>query len=109
MDFFSVWGAQPLDTYHCPVFFLVCLQVPSGVGHFGLCDGYEVHFAAIRSCFADDLLCAKPWVKCLHASFRSGPSGWPSFGRAVQDSAFSITVCPVVFHALARVDSLHLS
>ena len=67
------------------VFSLVFLQVPSGVGHFGLCDRYEVHFAAIRTCFADDLLRAKAWAKCLHASFRSGPSGRPSSGWAVQD------------------------
>jgi hypothetical protein len=48
--FFPFWGA--LDAHHC--LFPGLSTGSIRVGLFGLCDRYEVHFAAIPSCCADD-------------------------------------------------------
>jgi hypothetical protein len=51
VDFFFRFGGLWVPII---VLSLVRLQVPSGLGLFGLGDRYEVHFAAIRSRCADD-------------------------------------------------------
>ena len=73
------------------------------MGLFGLCDKYEVHVTALRTCCADDELGAKSLV-CLPASAVLRRNvGWPSSGVA-QRPAFSVSVSPFESYALARAD-----
>ncbi|KAI0282858.1 hypothetical protein BGY98DRAFT_64429 [Russula aff. rugulosa BPL654] len=63
---------------------LVCLHIPSGWVFF---------------------CCVTVLSEVVACSLVRQLAVWPSSGRAVQDPAFSITVCPFEFHALARADS----